>query len=92
MTPDAADILELVTPHWDNPAPLIEGRDEHLAGCDVDCFKDNRRAVRACRVLRRKAGAPAGGYLYEMDARLTHTANNARRVAIWSSRMRATRG
>ena len=61
MTPDAAVILELVTPHWANLAPLIEGRYEYLAGCDVDCLKDDHRAVRACRVFRRKAGAPAGG-------------------------------
>ena len=61
LTPDAAVILELVTPHWANLAPLIEGRYEYLAGCDVDCLKDDHRAVRACRVFRRKAGAPTGG-------------------------------
>lgn len=54
LTADAVVILEMVAPHWANMAPLIEGRYEPLAGCDLDCLKDDHRAVRAVRVFRRR--------------------------------------
>ncbi|RMD65124.1 MAG: class I SAM-dependent methyltransferase [Alphaproteobacteria bacterium] len=55
LAPDAVLILEMVAPHWDNLSPLIAGRYEYLAGCDLDCLKDDHRAVRSLRVFRRPA-------------------------------------
>lgn len=54
LASDAAIILEMVAPHWDNLAPLIEGRYDYLTGCDVDTLEDDHRAVRAIRVFRRR--------------------------------------
>lgn len=56
LTPDATVILEMVAPHWSNLEPLIDGRYEALAGCEVDCLVDDHRAVRSVRVFRRRAG------------------------------------
>ncbi len=55
LAPQAALILEMVSPHWANMAPLVEGRYDYLAGCDLDCLRDDHRAVRAVRVFRRRA-------------------------------------
>lgn len=54
LTADAVVILEMVAPHWANLAPLIEGRYDDLAGCELDCLMDDHRAVRSVRVFRRK--------------------------------------
>ena len=56
LTPDAYLLLELVTPHWANLAPLVEGRYDYLAGSDIDHLVDDHRAQRAVRVFRRRAG------------------------------------
>ena len=56
LTADAAIILEMVVPHWDNLAPLIAGRYDYLTGCNLDTLEDDHRAVRAIRVFRRRAG------------------------------------
>jgi hypothetical protein len=55
LRPDAVVILEAVTPHWGNLAPLIAGRYDALAGCDIDCLEDDHRSQRSVRVLRRRA-------------------------------------
>ncbi len=55
LGPDAVVILEAVTPHWANLAPLIAGRYDALAGCDIDCLQDDHRTQRSVRVFRRRA-------------------------------------
>lgn len=57
LTPDAFILLEMVTPHWDNMAPLVADRYDDLAGCVIDHGVDDHRAQRAIRVLRRRASA-----------------------------------
>lgn len=59
LAPGAAVLLEMVAPHWANLEPLIAGRYEYLAGCDLDCLRDDHRALRAVRVFRRRAGEGA---------------------------------
>ena len=54
LRPDAVVILEAVTPHWANLAPLVEGRYIALAECDLDCLKDDHRTQRSVRVFRRR--------------------------------------
>lgn len=54
LAPDATVILEMVSPHWTTMAALIEGRYEYVAGCDLDCLRDDHRTVRAVRVFRRR--------------------------------------
>lgn len=56
LRPDAVVILEAVTPHWANLAPLIAGRYDALAGCDIDCLQDDHRTQRSFRVFRRRPG------------------------------------
>ena len=56
LTANAVVILEMVTPHWTNLAPLLAGRYDTLAGCDIDCLQDDHRAHRAVRVFRRRSG------------------------------------
>ncbi len=53
LTPNAVIILEMVAPHWANFAPLIAGRYEPLAQCELDHGVDDHRAVRSIRVFRR---------------------------------------
>ncbi|MEE8500893.1 MAG: class I SAM-dependent methyltransferase [Kiloniellales bacterium] len=55
LRPDAVVILEAVTPHWANLAPLIAGRYDALAGCEIDCLQDDHRTQRSVRVFRRRA-------------------------------------
>ncbi len=55
LGPDAVVILEAVTPHWANLAPLIAGRYDALAGCEIDCLQDDHRTQRSVRVFRRRA-------------------------------------
>lgn len=59
LMPNAHVILEMVSPHWANLEPLIAGRYEYLAGCDIDCLRDDHRTVRSARVFRRRAGPVA---------------------------------
>ncbi len=54
LSPEAVVILETVTPHWANLAPLIQGRYIALAECDLDCLKDDHRTQRSVRVFRRR--------------------------------------
>lgn len=53
LADDAIIILEMVAPHWANMAPLIDGRYQALASCDLDYGVDDHRAVRSVRVFRR---------------------------------------
>lgn len=54
LTPDAHILLEMVVPHWENMAPLVEDRYDYLAGCIIDHELDDHRAKRAIRVFRRR--------------------------------------